>query len=251
MLHESPGGSGPWPDSPQVAETAQRVSKPPHGPVGREVLSVLGCLTGVAALVRDEALALVWCNDAYARLSKRPKQELLGTRIGDHIPRAAAEERAAVLERIMRTGVSEAYYQFAADKRLLCRAFACEPASFGHGGVLVIVQEAPLGTALATDEPLPVLSTPLLDELDALSPSELRALYHLALGRSTADIAETLCRATKTVEKHIESVHRKLGTSSRAAIVRLATERGLQAFTPDEWEAIIRGAKATKQRRLG
>lgn len=249
LIHESPGGHGPRPSVPQVAESTQGGTGASGGPVGREVLAVFGCMTGVAALVRDEALRLVWCNDAYARFSKRPKSDLLGTRIGDHIPRAAAEERAAVLERVMRTGVSEAYYQFAADKRLLCRAFACDPASFGHGGVLVIVQEAPLGTALASDEPLPVLSTPLLDELDALSPSELRALYHLALGRSTADIAETLCRATKTVEKHIESVHRKLGTSSRAAIVRLATERGLQSFTPDEWEAIIRGAKATKQRR--
>jgi DNA-binding CsgD family transcriptional regulator len=245
-MYETSLGGGDRP-SPSV-DAAHCAGVPSHGPVGRGSLGVLECLTGVAALVRDEELRLVWCNDAYARLSKRPKDGLIGSRIGDFIPKAAAEERAAVLERVLRTGRTEAYYQFAADKRLLCRVFACDPASFGHGGVLVVVLEAPVGTALASEERLSVMSTPLLDELDALSPAELRVLYHLALGRSTADIAESLCRATKTVEKHIESVHRKLGTSSRAGIVRLATERGLQAFTQDEWESIIRGVKALRAR---
>jgi DNA-binding CsgD family transcriptional regulator len=86
-----------------------------------------------------------------------------------------------------------------------------------------------------------------MDALKALSPSELRALFHIANGRSTAEIAQRLCRATKTVEKHIESIHRKLGTSSRAAIVRLATERGIQAFDDAQWDEIIEGAKRVRR----
>lgn len=231
------------PDTPAAPSPAQ-------GPtVTREMLPVFGSMCGVACVLRDERMRLVWCNDAFARLSARPAEELVGTALEDFLPRPAADERALVMHRVMRTGVPEAYYQFGADKRLLCRVLACDTESFGAPMVLTMVQEAPVGTALRSEEALPVLSTPCLDQLAALSPSELRALYYLAQGLTTADIAERLCRATKTVEKHIESIHRKLGTSSRAGIVRLATERGLQAFTQDQWDEIIEGSKRVRRAR--
>lgn len=247
MNYEESKNGGHAPAVPQPSRGLPGGVRSPCGPVGRESLAVLGCLSGVGAVVRDEQLCLVWCNDAYVRLSDRPESELLGTRMGRYIPKAAAAEREAVLTRVLGSGVAESFFQFGADKRLLCHVIPCDPESFGHTGVLVLLQEAPLGTALADEVRLPVLSTPCLDRLGLLSPSELRALYHLSLGRSTADIAEVLCRATKTVEKHIESVHRKLGTSSRAEIVRLASERGLQSFSADEWESIIHGAKVARR----
>jgi hypothetical protein len=49
------------------------------------------------------------------------------------------------------------------------------------------------------------------------------------------------------VEKHLESVHRKLGTKSRAELVRLAVERGLQAFTEAEWSQIVVGSRQTRR----
>lgn len=169
--------------------------------------------------------------------------------MADHKPEPAADERAELLRRVMHTRQTESYYEFAADKRLLCTVMACDAESFGHAGVLVMLLEAPVGTGLASPDSLPVMSTPCFDQLGVLSPAELRALYFLAQGLSTGDIAEKLSRATKTVEKHIESIHRKLGTSSRAALVRRATERGLQAFEESQWESIIQGARTVKRRR--
>ncbi|MCC5823942.1 MAG: helix-turn-helix transcriptional regulator [Phycisphaerales bacterium] len=221
----------------------------PANRITRDALWLLETLCGVACVIRDERLRVLWCNDAYARLCDRPVSDLIGTTMDDFLPKAAAEERGLVLSRVLRSGEPEAYYQFGADKRMLCRVLPCDPEAFGCPAVLAMVQEAPVGSALRSSEPLPVLTTPCLDQLGALSPSELRALYYIAKGLSTADIAERLCRATKTVEKHIESLHRKLRTSSRAEIVRLATERGLQAFEESQWEAIIEGAKAVKRRR--
>ena len=49
----------------------------------------------------------------------------------------------------------------------------------------------------------------------------------LAEGRSTADIAERLGIAPKTVRNRSSSLYRRLGVRSRAAAVRLAEERGL------------------------
>ena len=237
---------GPRP-SPRVADASPGL--PPGRAITRDSLWLLGSLTGVACVIRDESLRVVWCNDAYARLCDRPVSDLLGTTMEDFLPRAAAEERGAVFTRVIRTGAPESYYQFGADKRLLCSVLPCDRDAFGGPAALAMVQEAPVGSALVSDAALPVLATPCLDQLAGLSPSELRALYHIAKGLSTAEIAQRLCRATKTVEKHIESLHRKLRTSSRAEIVRLATERGLQSFEESQWEAIIEGAKAVKRKR--
>jgi DNA-binding CsgD family transcriptional regulator len=213
------------------------------------VLSLLEHFDGLGCLVRDADLRVVWCNRAYVRMCGRPASEIHGTRLEDFLPKAAAEERAALLRSAIAGGRPVSYYQFGADKRLQCGALPIDAESFGHAGVLATVQEAPVGSTLQSDEPLKVLCTPCMDALAVLSPSELRALYHIASGRSTAEIAQRLCRATKTVEKHIESIHRKLGTSSRAAIVRLATERGIQAFAESEWDEIIEGSKRVRRSR--
>jgi DNA-binding CsgD family transcriptional regulator len=232
------------PDRPAAA-----TADPGFEPVKREALSLLARFDGVGCLVRDERLRIVWCNDAYVRMCPGTREDLIGSTIDELLAGPAADERASLLRRVIVTGQPETYYQFGADKRLLCGAFPIDPVSFGHAGVLATVQEAPVGSALELPAGLKVLNTPCLDALDALSPSELRALYHIANGRSTAEIAQRLCRATKTVEKHIESIHRKLGTNSRAGIVRLATERGLQAFSEEEWERIIDGARQVRRSR--
>lgn len=221
----------------------------PFQPVRREMLALLEHFDGLGCLVRDGDLRVVWCNRAYVRMCGRPASEILGTTLDNFLPKAAAEERAALLRSVIVGGRPVSYYQFGADKRLLCGALPIDAGSFGHAGVLATVQEAPVGSALQSNEPLKVLSTPCMDALAALSPSELRALYHIANGRSTAEIAQRLCRATKTVEKHIESIHRKLGTSSRAAVVRLATERGIQAFEESQWDDIIEGSKRVRRSR--
>jgi DNA-binding NarL/FixJ family response regulator len=49
----------------------------------------------------------------------------------------------------------------------------------------------------------------------------------LAEGRSTAEIAERLHLAPKTVRNRVSMLYRKLGVHSRGAAVRLAEERGL------------------------
>jgi hypothetical protein len=47
------------------------------------------------------------------------------------------------------------------------------------------------------------------------------------------------------VRDHIKSIHSKLGVHHRGALVRLAIERGLQGFTPEQWNMIIRNHRVT------
>ncbi|MEM9373969.1 MAG: LuxR C-terminal-related transcriptional regulator [Planctomycetota bacterium] len=212
---------------------------------GVEVLPLMAQLSAVPCLVRDSSLSLRWCNDAYIRLEPKPQGELLGSKLEEVMPAKAANERAEMIRRVLETRRPAHYYQCARDQRLACTMLPIDSDSFGFEGVMVILQRATgLGDA---DESLPVLETPYLDLLGVLSPAELRVLHHLGKGQTTAEIGRELSRSAKTIEKQIESVHRKLGTGSRAELVKLAVERGLQAFGDDEWERVIDGSRVVKR----
>src|SRR5262249_1674456 len=60
-----------------------------------------------------------------------------------------------------------------------------------------------------------------------LSPREYRILKMLADGRTVAEIAKVLRGGEPTVDRDLANMLRKMGTSSRAAAVATAKERGL------------------------
>jgi two-component system, NarL family, response regulator LiaR len=63
--------------------------------------------------------------------------------------------------------------------------------------------------------------------LDVLSERE-REIFRLAADcRTSAEIARQLCLARKTVDTHLNRIHRKLGLHQRAELVRLAVSLGL------------------------
>jgi len=64
-------------------------------------------------------------------------------------------------------------------------------------------------------------------ERDNLSPREVEVLRLIALGHTSAEIAEKLHLSVRTVETHRSRIHRKLGLSARAELVRYALRRGL------------------------
>jgi DNA-binding NarL/FixJ family response regulator len=65
------------------------------------------------------------------------------------------------------------------------------------------------------------------DVLDVLSERE-REIFRLAADcRTSPEIARALCLARKTVDTHLNRIHRKLGLRDRAELVRLAAGIGL------------------------
>jgi DNA-binding CsgD family transcriptional regulator len=215
----------------------------------RDVLSTLAGVHGLAALIRDEDLRVRWCDDGYATLCARPKDTVIGTTLRDMLPAPAAAERESVIREVIESGEPMTIAQFGADKRLICRLIPLDESSFGHRGVLCLVREGELGGTDDGDPATPrrVLRIPCLDDLAALTKAELRTLYDLACGASNTDTAERQFRSVRTIENHVESIHKKLGTTTRSALVRFATERGLHGFTPDEWDDIVEGANKTRR----
>jgi two-component system response regulator NreC len=79
------------------------------------------------------------------------------------------------------------------------------------------------GTYLA-----PALAGRLLaGENGELTPREREVLALIALGHTNAETAEQLYLSLRTVETHRANIHEKLGTDSRAELVRHAFELGL------------------------
>jgi len=62
---------------------------------------------------------------------------------------------------------------------------------------------------------------------DGLSPRETEVLRLIALGLTSAEIADELHLSRRTVESHRARIHCKLGLATRAELVHHALERGL------------------------
>lgn len=67
-----------------------------------------------------------------------------------------------------------------------------------------------------------------LGRLDVLSPRELEVMVLLGHGQSIPDVAKILHRSQKTIEKHRESIGRKLSLRSQSEIVRIVWDAGLE-----------------------
>ena len=211
-------------------------------------LGTLSSINGLGALVRDEDLRVRWCDEAYASLCEMPADDMVGTTLHNIMPGPAARERELILREVIETGEPATLVQFGNDKRLLCRILPIDAESFGYRGVLCLIAEGPLIEQDRTrGDGARLVRTPHLDDLATLTKAELRTLYDIGCGHSNQDTADRQFRSVRTIENHVESIHKKLGTSTRSALVRLATERGVHGFSPEEWDTIVDGAAETRR----
>jgi len=205
-------------------------------------LSVLDGVAGMCSIVRDQEFKIRWCNDRCATFQGIPKDEMEGTTFRDFLPMMAAEEREDLHREVRESREAISFVQFFSARRMYCRAMPIDSTAFGFDGTLSMAIEAPQPIADISETPIRVLKFPQLAALSVLTNVELRTLYDLACGRSNNDTALRHFRSVRTIENHVESIHRKLGTPTRSALVRFATERGVHGFTPDEWDTIVLGA---------
>ncbi len=220
-------------------------------PIRPDDLEIIEHIPGIVGVARDAELRLFWCTRSFFRVLDviEDREELLGTTLRDLLTPSAAEERERVQREVIETQRVLSHYQFSADSRVLVTIFPLDRDAFGHDGVLAVIKDAPIDARLCADREIPVLASPNLYELNALSSRELEVLHYIAKGLSTNEIAQTLNRSSKTIEKQVNSIHTKLDTHSRAELVRYATERGIQSFSDAEWSSIVAGARRVRQEK--
>jgi len=216
--------------------------------IKQECLLLLETFEISACVLRDEQFNLIWCNNAYARLHNKTKDELIGTSLRDLISDECAAEREHAMQQVLDQDQMLTAIQFGSGERQLCAFFPISEEEFGHRGTLAMIQPAPSSEALQPRNIDMLLQTPCLNNLSILSTAEMRVLHHIARGLSTKDIATELHRSERTIENHIGSIHSKLNTTSRAQLVKYAVDRGLHGFPADHWEHIITGKAAPTTR---
>jgi DNA-binding CsgD family transcriptional regulator len=82
-------------------------------------------------------------------------------------------------------------------------------------------------TFTSSAAPTEQLSTPVSEHPAGLTPREVEVLGLVAEGLTNPQVAQKLFLSPRTVQRHLNSVYRKLGVSSRTAATRLALEHGL------------------------
>ena len=218
-------------------------------PIRPDDFELFAQLPGIAAVARDQDLRVFWCTPSFYRINKdiEGTQNMIGTTFADLLPETSAKERSRFHHRVIETGQAQSHFQFSVDSRVMCTIFPLDEEAFGHRGIFAVIKDAPIKASIGADQDIQVLSTPNLFILNSLSARELEVLYFVATGLKTSEIAGRISRATKTVEHHINSIHKKLGTHSRAQLVRFASERGIQSFSEEEWSAIVKGSRVVRR----
>jgi DNA-binding CsgD family transcriptional regulator len=207
--------------------------------MGPEQFAPFDQISGLCALARDVSLVQLWCNHEYAQLHNTTSQAMTGKSLYDVLPRAHAEERAALMRPTIESGIVTEYYQLWRGARWLTRCFPLDPQAFGTPGLFVILARLAPQTHPDDDDMRPMVVSPEYGELGVLSRRELEVLYLLAIGLDAAEIGKKLFRSTHTVNDHIKSIHQKLNIDSRAQVVKLAVARGLLGFDHDEWISLV------------
>jgi len=82
-------------------------------------------------------------------------------------------------------------------------------------------------TITSSAAPTEQLSTPVSEHPVGLTPREVEVLGLVAEGLTNPQVAQKLFLSPRTVQRHLNSVYRKLGVNSRAAATRLALEHDL------------------------
>jgi len=90
-----------------------------------------------------------------------------------------------------------------------------------------------LGAALLAPEVSPPLPVGLAGPGGELSEREVEVMRFMAMGLTSAEIAERLYVSVRTVESHRSHIHQKLDVRNRAQLVRRAREAGLLDDQPD------------------
>jgi DNA-binding CsgD family transcriptional regulator len=208
-------------------------------------------LEGLCALARDEQFRLLWCNDQFARELGARSEDLVGSTPEELMPARLAHDRKQRMHAALAEGRMVAFYQMWNGVLRHVRTWPLDPDAFGAPGYFIVMSKAvdapPPGEGRAA-----ILSRASdLGDLALLSRRELEVFYLLASGMTINQIASELFRSPKTIGRHAENIHKKMGYTNRAELVLDASRRGLLAFSSDEWADLIAPARFTPKPAVG
>jgi len=242
----SSGGTSPTPmsdsrpsagnterESAKLASMEECTSDVGLDAAGLEALGPLAWLCadpGVGVAVVDLSGKVLFANTRSAELLvKLPAQEAIGKSIVEMYPAESAQERLKIIKRVAETGRPIILRHIRFGRQVQSTIYHLESDDGGPGTVLVITIAGESSNAKES-ETFDVIESAVTDlgPLDVLTRRELEVLALIGQGLSTIEIGELLFRSHRTVEKHRESIGRKLGEQSRVKLAEIARAAGLE-----------------------
>lgn len=220
------GSSAPLTNGNHVQSAAPT---PPLGARGSDALwAALTGDSGSAVLVYDANGRITCANQAAARLlGVADGGDLTHKALHDAMPAAIAEERLAYARHVVETGSPMVVDGMLAGRLTRATLRPIRGESPQETRVLETIRPATAGEAKPEGFTYTRAKTDDEGQLGQLTAREREVLIHIGRGLSTAEIASTLGRSTKTVEWHRVSLGNKLGITNRVELARIAIRAGV------------------------
>lgn len=209
----------------------------PHLHVGPDAFRRFDNVPNVFAIALAEGGSYIWYNDSFAQHLKQIRGTGKLESIRDYLDDEQLEERMRRIQPVLEDGRPTTYFQLVDGTRYRTRVWALDEHEFGKQGWFKLFTPE-LRRASDADVHL-TLSTGMLGELSVLSSRELIVLRLTAEGLSASECAKVEFRSVKTIENQVQTIHNKLELANRAELVRFACERGILAFSREEWARIV------------
>ncbi|CAN5677287.1 hypothetical protein BH11PLA1_BH11PLA1_23200 [soil metagenome] len=200
----------------------------------------------------------IYANAAVAKFAGRQIADLMGKTLTDILPADFAEDRAAVLLRVVQSGDPCAVVTRLMGGCLECTYRPVMDALGVPTCILAVGRWSPMRTgARGSPRPAPnphetvTASTSEGQRVAQLTPRELEVLKMIGQGMSTQQVAGHLFRTVKTIEAHRAALGRKLGVSNRVQLARIAIQAGLVPYPGDESPLSARLKDALTNAALG
>lgn len=152
-----------------------------------------------------------------------------GKNLRDFYNNQFVDERLKMIRQVAETKRPAVFSHIFDGRRIQSTIWPITDADPPHDRVLVVSRQVRGGKdGIQTDFDKYESEYIDLGRLDVLSPRELEVLVLLGHGQSIPEVAKILHRSQKTIEKHRESIGRKLAVRSQSEIVRIVWDAGLE-----------------------
>lgn len=188
----------------------------------------------VSLCARDENRRVQWCDANFAKQFRLTPEDLVGTTMADLYGEEVTNSRLAVTHPQLAAHGMFACIQVWGGMRVTSHTWNQTREKGDRSPIITVFDPRPVASP-ELDAQLPTFLDPVWGTFDVLSRRELEVLYLVAKGLNIEESAEVLTRSHKTVENHVGSLYTKLGVHSRAEVTRIAVERGILAFTQEQW----------------
>lgn len=187
---------------------------------------------GVGVSIMDSKGGLLFVNETSQLLFfDRVGVDYNGKTVWDFHPRGFCEERIEMIGRVLAEKRPLSIRHIYFGRRVESTVWPIGDNKPPYDRVIVMSHNQASGP-LAAKQPdkFETIDTNFIDlgPLDVLSQRELEVLVLLGHGLSVPEAAATLHRSPNTVQRHKESISRKLALHGQASLVRLVSSIGLE-----------------------